>query len=603
MSTRIAFAGHVDHGKSTVIGRLLSETKQVRDDKFQKVKNFCDSTGRRFEFAFLLDALQEEQHQGITIDVTEVPWRFEGREFTLIDTPGHREFLKNMVGGASRADAAVLILDAAEGIQPHFRKQIKVFSLLNTPKLIVLLNKMDLVQGSREVYEQRRREVTEAFLASNLPEPLVIPVAAWSGDNLLARSDLMPWYMGPHFAQALNELPENKNLALEALRFPIQDVYKFDDKRIYVGRVESGSLKVGEALRFLPSGRTSVITTIEVHGEPGRQSAGPGEAVGITLADPLFLERGELGFAPEQMPRLSQTLTADIFWLSPKPLAVGDKFKFRSSTAERTAQIEAIESVFDLSGDHSTQIENGGVGRIRLTLDAPLAHDFYKDCEATGRFILIDEYWPAGGGRILSDKRAYLSTERSEVSSSERLAQNGHGGLTIWLTGLSGAGKSTIAKSLEKRLFDQGARSMILDGDNLRQGLCSDLGFSDMDRAENIRRTAEVAKLFADAGLVSIVSLISPFRADREKARAIIGAERFIEVHVDCPLEECRKRDPKGLYSKVKTGEITQFTGISSSYEAPMQPDLRIETHTITVDSAVESLLNFLTGFAAYNRS
>jgi bifunctional enzyme CysN/CysC len=603
VSTRLAFAGHVDHGKSTVIGRLLSETRQVRDDKYQKVKNFCESTGRKFEFAFLLDALQEEQHQGITIDVTEVPWNFEGREFTLIDTPGHREFLKNMIGGASRADAAVLILDAHEGVQAHFKKQISVFSLLNTPYFIVLLNKMDLVHGERSVYEQRRAEVGEIFKANQLPDPLVIPVAAWSGDNLLSPSQMMPWYEGPHFAQAVMALPQVKNLAHQPLRFPLQDVYKFDDKRIYVGRVESGEVRVGDELRFLPSGRSSRVTSIEVHGQAGKTSAGPGEAIGLTLADPLFLERGELGFHPDRAPRMSQSLTADIFWLSPQPLIVGHKYKFRSSTSELRAQIEAIESVYDAHGDSAAQIENGGVGRIRLSLDGPLAHDFYKECESTGRFILVDGYLPAGGGRILSDKRAYLFSEKSQVSPSERLAQNGHGGVVIWLTGLSGSGKSTIAKDLEKKLFAAGSRAFILDGDNLRQGLCADLGFSDVDRAENIRRTAEVAKLFADAGLVSIVSLISPFRADREKARSLIGPDRFIEVHVDCPLEECGRRDPKGLYSKVKTGEITQFTGVSSAYEMPARPDVHIETHRLTLEESVDQILDFLTAFAAYRKN
>ncbi len=594
---RIAVAGYVDHGKSTVIGRLLNDTSQVREDRFNKVKKICENTGKRFEYAFLLDALEEEQQQGITIDVTEVPWVYNGREYIIIDTPGHREFLKNMVGGASRADAAVLVVDVHEGLKEHFHRQVAVMALLGVPKIIVVLNKMDLVDWSEKAFQQREKELDVLFKNAGLKPPQVIPIAAWSGANLLSKSAEMPWYKGAPLAQALSDLPPVSGEELAPLRFPIQDVYKFEEKRIYAGRVEAGILKTGQKIRFLPSGRESVIESIEVFGEPERTAARPGDAIGITLADPLFLARGELGFEPSHPPRVSRTITADLFWLAPKPLLAGKSYAFRCGNAELLAQVDAIESVMNsetLAQAAGSALAAGGIGRVRLTLDKALAHDFFKDNEKTGRFVLVEDFRVAGGGRILSDQRAYLSTELSDVTPAERAKRFGHKGFVVWSTGLSGAGKSTIMRELEKQLFAQGVNVFVLDGDNVRQGICSDLGFSETDRVENIRRVAEVAKLFADAGVVVLAAFLSPFEENRRRAREIIGADRFVEVFVDCPLEICEKRDPKQLYSKARQGEVTQFTGLSSPYEKPESADIVLHTDQKSVAQCVAELRDYL---------
>jgi len=589
----VAIAGYVDHGKSTIIGRLLSDTDQVREDRFSKVKTLCENSGRRFEFAFLLDALEEEQQQGITIDVTEVPWRYKDREYTIIDTPGHKEFLKNMIGGASRADAAVLVVDAQEGLKAHFQRQVAVMALLGVPKIIVALNKMDLVGWAKETFLEREGQLERLFKGAGLQAPQVIPVGGWQGANLIVNAAEMPWYKGPSLAQALSDIPPPKAVDQAALRFPLQDVYKFEDKRIYVGRVESGTLNAGQKIKFLPSGRESIVQTIEVHGEADRKQAKPGDAIGITLKDPLFLERGELGFEPHQPPRLSRSFTADLFWLAPAALRVGKSYSLRCGNAEMLAQIEAVESVLnpeDLGVRGEGSIEAGAIGRVRLSLNKAVAHDFFQDNESTGRFVLIEDFRVAGGGRILPDKRAYLSTELSEVTTAQRTQRYGHSGMVIWTTGLSGSGKSTLMRELEKKLFAEGKNVFVLDGDNIRQGICSDLGFSDADRSENIRRVAETAKLMADAGLIVLTAFISPFERDRQRAREIIGGQRFVEIFVDCPIVECEKRDPKKLYSKARSGEITFMTGMSSIFESPKQPDLHLRTDQLTVPQCVEAM-------------
>ncbi len=600
---RIAVAGYVDHGKSTVIGRLLNDTAQVREDRVNKVRALCENTGKRFEFAFLLDALEEEQQQGITIDVTEVPWVYEGREYTIIDTPGHREFLKNMVGGASRADAAVLVVDVHEGLKEHFHRQVAVMALLGVPKIIVVLNKMDLVDWSETAFIKREQELDQLFKNAGLKPPQVIPIAAWSGANLLSRAPEMPWYKGAPLARALSDLPPVSGEDALPLRFPIQDVYKFEEKRIYAGRVETGVLCVGQKIKFLPSGRESVVQSIEVHGEPGRMIARPGDVIGLTLADPLFLQRGELGFEPQHPPRVSRSLTADLFWLSPKPLLAGKNYSFRCGNAELNAQVEAIESVMSsdtLAQGSGAQIEAGVIGRVRLNLDKSLAHDFFKDNEKTGRFVLVEDFRVAGGGRILSDQRAFLSTEVSEVTAAERAKRFGHPGFVVWSTGLSGSGKSTIMRRLERQLFSQGVNVFVLDGDNVRQGICSDLSFNDIDRLENIRRVAEVAKLMADSGMVVLTAFLSPFAENRKLAREIIGEHRFVEVFVDCPLDICEKRDPKKLYSRARRGQVANFTGLTSPYEKPSTADLRLQTDKQSAEDCVATVSQYLFAHSQY---
>ncbi len=596
-SLRLVIAGHVDHGKSTIVGRLLSDSGQVHQDKLSKLRATCEKSGRQFEFAFLLDALEEEQEQGITIDVTEVRWRHRDREFVLIDTPGHKELLKNMVGGASRADAAILVVDVNEGVRPHFRHQTAVMQILGIPRVIVVLNKMDRASWSKELYLKREGEVRELFSLLGMRSPRVVPMAATLGANLMSSAAEMPWYDGPSLVHLLEDLPPAEGAHQKPLRFALQDVYKFDDRRIYVGRVDAGCLRVGERIRFFPSERESRVLTIEEFGHEGRAAAFPGDSVGITLEDPLFLERGQIGAPPGRDPRVARALTADIFWLGRTPLSAGKSYSLRCAHAEVTATVERIEYVMDsetMTQKPAERAEPGCLARVRMRLDAPIAYDYFEESESTGRIALVEDYRIGGGGRIVADRRPNLSEETSEVTLAERERRNGHRGLVLWMTGLSGAGKSTLARGLERALFDRGRQVCVLDGDNLRLGLCSDLGFGAGDRSENIRRIAETARLLADSGFIVVVAAISPFTADRAGARRVVGSDRFLEVFVDCPLSECEKRDRKNLYDRARQGLIPNFTGIHSAYEAPSRPDLRLPTHELSVPGAVEKTLSLV---------
>lgn len=591
MSIRIALVGNVDHGKSTIIGRLLSDSGQVLEERKAKVDSLCREQGRKFEYAFLLDALEEEQIQGITIDVTEVAWRNAGKDFLFVDTPGHREFLKKMVGGASNVEAALLVVDACEGISDTFRRQIHILDLLGIQQRIVLLNKMDLTEWSEKIWRQRELEIQQGY--SGLP-PLVIPAAALSGDNLLERSANMPWYRGLTLAEALMQLNSFPALRTQPLRFFIQDIYRQDEKRIYVGRVETGSLNVGDEIQFAPGFAKTQIRSIE--GTPGsesRQTAVSGDAIGITLDPPLFLERGHLGFRPAHPPRSGHLLKADLFWLHSSPLKTGDRLNIKTGTQSQEATVEAIEFVFDAYSENKQESVNSLAlfGRISLRFTTPFFFDPFAECEPLGRFVACMEGKVLGGGRWVAQN---LFTEKSDILPDEREQRFRHNGMVLWMTGLSGAGKSSIARSLERKLFDAGLSPVVLDGDNLRQGLCRDLGFSMEDRNENLRRVAEVAKLMSEAGLIVITAFISPLESQRQLANAILGNNRFFEIHIDCPIEECVRRDAKGLYAKAKNGKIPDFTGIGSQFERPTSPHLRLFTQQQSVDECADSLFNLI---------
>ncbi len=606
---KIVIAGHVDHGKSTLVGRLLCDTGQVHADRKKKVERKCKRDGKRFEFAFLLDAFEEEQDQGVTIDATETRWDFGGRRFLLIDTPGHREFSKNMVTGASRADAAILLIDAAEGIREQFRRHGHILAMLGITRVIVAVNKMDLAECNARKFAAIKTEATAFLTGIGIPPAAIIPVSAVHGDNLLKKSRKMPWYGGKTLAGALLDIKVSRNPASEPLRFSVQDVYKFDEKRIYAGRVESGIIRKGEEVKFLPSGQTARVKTIERWREPGARAAKHGDCVGITLTDQLFVERGEVAAGLAHAPEAADTVRANIFWMGDRPLKAGREYRFRLAAQEAGCRLVSVENVIDAetfekvdaSGD---EIARNNMGDVTLQLDRPVVHDAFSKAPAMGRFVLADDGRVSGGGIILADTQARFSwreikdrkifTERSAVTKETRAKRNGHPGCAIWLTGLPGSGKSTIARELEKRLFNMGAQVYTLDGDNIRHGINRDLGFSSEDRAENIRRLSEIAALFADAGLAVITAFISPFESDREKARKTIGAKNFIEVFVDCPLEVCEQRDPKGLYKKARRGELLSFTGVHSPYERPAKPDLTLRTDRMDPGEAVAKIIEFL---------
>lgn len=603
--TKIVIAGHVDHGKSTLVGRLLNDTNQIFPERVAKVKNICEKSGKRFEFAFLLDAFEEEQSQGITIDKTEIPWVYQGKEFLIIDTPGHKEFLKNMISGASTAEIALIMLDAHEGVKDQFKRHSYIIGMLGIKSIIVVINKMDLINYDQSHFLKLETEAKKIFTELRIKAPQIIPVSAFMGENLIKKSEQMPWYKGPTLADALLKVSTKTKDQKSDLRFSLQDIYKFDDKRVYAGKVESGELNVGDEIKFFPSGSVSKIKSIESWNTPTMPTkAEIGSAVGITLHDPLFLERGEIATLKNQTPpSVTYQTHASIFWMGHKPLIKGKNYKFKMLTQEVDCKIESIFKVFNPqtfdqtslnSNEESTHLENGEAAEIIIKFQKNIVCDSFSNFESTGRFVLIDDHRIVGGGVIINPNTIYVFKETSELTKHERANHYGHLGAVLWLTGLSGAGKSTIAKILEKRLFEMNAHSIILDGDNLRKGICRDLGFSIEDRHENIRRTGEVAKLIAESGIMAIAALISPLKNDREMVRGLMTDVDFIEIFVSCSLEECERRDKKGLYKKARAGEIKGFTGIDSKYEAPTKAEIVIDSHQLSPNESVEKIIQYL---------
>ncbi|MGZ3690156.1 MAG: adenylyl-sulfate kinase [Pseudobdellovibrio sp.] len=553
MSLRVAMVGHVDHGKSTLIGRLLSDTGQVLPDKVDKVKNFCSSTQRKYEYAFLLDALEEEQLQGITIDTTEVRWSHDNSHYLFIDTPGHKEFIKNMIAGASKVKVVIMLVDAVEGITDSFKRQIQLISILgNIEHIIIAVNKMDLVNWSETIWSERKGEI-EKFIAqvSAKMKFQIIPISAWHGENLLVKSDKMPWYSSLHFASALKKIEsdiaeQNKKKSELPLRFFIQDTYKFESDRIYVGRVESGLLEVGQSISF---GENASARVLKILGQKNNQAkAGASEAVGVVLDQPLFLNRGRVGFGA-QAPQKAAQIEADVFWLNHEPLQIGDLVQLKIATQKFDVIVEKV--LFEIKTDDLTEQKDAAslktFGRLVLRIPRPQLLD------ENSHFVISQDGVIQGGGKILKLYGGHVAQVKKKSV-----------GQVLWMTGHSGAGKSTLARELEKQLLSENKMIAVLDGDEVRKGLCRDLGFSSEDRLENIRRVAEVAKLFSEKGFTVICALITPQAEQRALAKKIIGGS-FSEVFIDCPIQVCEERDVKGLYRKARSNEIQNFTGVSAN--------------------------------------
>lgn len=601
---RIVIVGHVDHGKSTLIGRLLNDTGSLPDGKVEQVHEMSRKRGMPFEWAFVMDALQAERDQGITIDTTQIHFKTEQRPYVIIDAPGHTEFLKNMVTGASQADAALLVIDAAEGALEQSRRHAFLLHLLGVRQVAVAVNKMDRVDFDQYRFEAVSQEIRAYLAELGLHTSTVIPIAARHGDNIVTRSDKAPWYDGPTVVEALDAFRPQQAPTELPLRFPLQDVYKPDDRRILAGRIESGRLRVGDTLRFSPTGATATVVSIEGwnHSQP-IVAAQAGQSIGITLDKRIFAERGHVAHHEEGAPHVTHRLGVRAFWLTSEPLAVGKTYTLKITTGEHRVTVESITAVIDIEDLSSTPakaVHRNEVAEVVLRSRSPIAVDLASTLSRTGRGVLIDGHDVVGGCIVVEvDEGPAASANTTEVShavtADERNAANGHKGGVLWLTGLSGAGKSTLAMALERALFDRGWQVFVLDGDNVRNGLNAGLGFSADDRAENIRRVAETAKLFADAGVLVIASLISPLQADRARARAI-GGERFHEVYVAADLATCESRDPKGLYRRARAGEIPEFTGVSAPYEAPESAELTIDTGTVTPVEALGELLDYVDG-------
>jgi len=605
---KIVFVGHVDHGKSTLIGRILHDTESLPEGKIEQIKKACEAEKMEFEFAFLLDALLEEQEQNITIDTTQIPFRTKKREYMIIDAPGHKEFLKNMITGASNADAAILVIAASEGVKEQSRRHAYLLSMLGIKQIIVVVNKMDLADWSQDRFKEITTEYRKFLVDLGMEARCFVPASAKTGDNVAKRSGLTKWYHGPTVLEALDATEPTPPLVDLPLRFCVQDIYRFDERRIIAGRIETGQLRVGDELVFSPANKTSTVQSIEEWNRNGTAIAG--DSIGITLTEQIFVERGYIASHQKDTPIETNRFHADLFWIAREPMRVGKLYNLRIATQEMKAQIVSIESVLDSSTlqpkiDNDTQqLERNEVGRLTIQTRAPLVMDNHDRVANLGRFVLTDEGVICGGGivfggmytdRVAAKSKNIFWTE-GKITPPQRAMQLGHRGAVVWFTGLSGAGKSTIAQALERELFARGMHTYVLDGDNIRHGLNSNLGFSPEDRVENIRRVSEVAKLMADAGTVAITAFISPYRMDRRRAReiALEGKAEFVEVFVDAPLEVCEARDPKQLYKKARAGEIREFTGIDAPYEPPEDAEIVVHTNTQSVDESVATILEQL---------
>jgi len=608
---KIVIVGHVDHGTSTFVGRLFYDTGTLPEGKLEQLQKIAERRGVPFEWANLMDALQSERDQNITIDTAQIWCRTQKRQYVIIDAPGHKEFLKNMVTGAANAEAALLLIDAAEGIQEQSRRHGYLLNLLGIRQIAVLVNKMDLQDYSQERFLQIEKEF-RAFLQSiGVTPKLFVPIAAKHGDNIATLSKQMPWWKGPTVVEALDSFKVSETPKDQPLRFPIQDVYRFDERRILAGRVESGSIRVGDRLLFSPSNKFSTVKTIERWNAPSREFATAGESIGITLTEQIFVERGAVAALETAPPYELTCFKARLFWLGRAPFAKGKVYKLKLATQEVDCEIDAIDKVIDASTletisrkQNELFVGRHEVAELSIRTRRPIAFDVQADIVPTGRFVIVDGFEVSGGGIIAADNYPRRCSEASDkgqgivvgqgkVITDQRARRNGHPGCVVWLTGLSGSGKTSIATELERELFNMGKQVYVLDADNIRHGLCSDLTFSPQDSKEAIRRLGEVAKLFADAGNICITAFISPSRADRHLAREMVLDGQFVEVFVNAPVEIGERRDPKG-FSKARANELKEFTDISAAYEPPLKPEVELRTDQLTVTESVTRILDYL---------
>jgi len=569
-----------------------------------------------FEYAFLLDALLEEQAQNITIDTTQIPFKTAKRQYVIIDAPGHKEFLKNMITGAASADAAVLLIDAKEGIQEQSKRHAHLLSLLGIKQVAVAVNKMDLVDYNEEVYENICANYRIFLEKLGVTPSFFIPISAKLGEAVVNKSAAMPWYTGPSMVEALDSFEMPAPQTDLPLRFMLQDIYRFDERRILAGRTEAGKLRVGDEIAFWPDRKRSRVKSIEHWNASGPVTeVVAGYSTAITLEEQIFVERGQIGSHPDTGPAEGRELHASLFWIHNDPLPVNKPvtLKLGAQTVEgRLIEVSRVLDSQTLEPVPGTrpQIEKNEVADVRIRVRRPIAFDEIDRVSESGRFVVLYGKRIGGGGII---READYGTPGEKGVASEnitwtigkvtreaRVEQFGHRGVVIWLTGLSGSGKSTLAVGLESALHQRGYASFVLDGDNLRHGLCSDLQFSSEDRAENIRRASEVAKLMSEAGMIVICSLISPYSAERRKARDICHRDGvpFAEVFVNASLEVCEQRDPRGLYKRARAGEIKGFTGVDAPYEVPTDPELELRTDELAFEESMKRIYDFVSDLA-----
>jgi len=602
---RFITCGSVDDGKSTLIGRLLYESKMVFEDQLAAVE--ADSRkwgtqGGEIDFALLVDGLAAEREQGITIDVAYRFFSTDRRKFIVADTPGHEQYTRNMVTGASTADLAVILVDARKGMLTQTRRHSYLVSLIGIRKVVLAVNKMDLVEFSEAACRRIDADYRAFAARIGLADITTIPLSALHGDNMMSISPRMPWYEGPTLMAFLESTEiDATRLQAGALRLPVQWVNRPNlDFRGFCGLIASGSLHPGDRVRVQPSGRESRVARI-VALEGDRKQAVAGESVTITLEDQIDISRGDMISAADAPAEVADQFECSIVWMSDEPMLPGRPYllKIGASTVGATITEPKYKiNVNTLEHLAAKKLGLNEIGVCNIALDRPVAFDAYKINRDTGGFILIDRLscHTAGAGMLhFALRRSHnIHVQAVDVDKAARSALKGQKPVVLWFTGVSGAGKSTIANRVELMLLALGRHSYLLDGDNVRHGLNRDLGFTAEDRVENIRRVAEVARLMVDAGLIVLCAFISPFRSERALARSLLAQGEFVEIHVDTPFEVAEQRDVKGLYAKARRGELRNFTGIDSPYEAPEQPELRLNTVTMTPDDAANRIVEYL---------
>ena len=585
---RFLTCGSVDDGKSTLIGRLLYDTKLLFEDHLaalEKDSKKFGTTGGDIDFALLVDGLEAEREQGITIDVAYRFFATDKRKFIVADTPGHEQYTRNMATGASNSELAVILIDARKGVLVQTRRHAYIASLLGIRHVVLAVNKIDLMGYSQEVFDGIVREFSVFAERLGFASIMPIPISARFGDNVIAKSPSMPWYTGPALLTHLETVDVESPLGEKPFRFPVQWVNRPNlDFRGFSGTVAGGRIRCGDTIAVAKSGRTSTVKRI-VTMDGDLPEAVAGAAVTLVLADEVDISRGDVLCAPSARPDVSEQFAAHLLWMAEDELLPGRQYLLKLGTTTVPVQVTALKHKIDVNtlDQHAAKtLQLNEVGYGNFSTSQPIAFDAYRDNRDMGGFILIDRFTNATVGAGMIDfglrRATNVHWQALDVDKQTRAEQKGQKPAVLWFTGLSGSGKSTIANLVEKALFAEGRHTYLLDGDNVRHGLNRDLGFTDADRVENIRRVGEAAKLFVDAGLIVLVSFISPFRSERRMARELVGEGEFIEVFVDTPIEVCMQRDPKGLYVKAKAGEIKNFTGISSPYETPENAELRIET-------------------------
>jgi bifunctional enzyme CysN/CysC len=613
---RFITCGSVDDGKSTLIGRLFYEAKMIYEDQLAAIKKDSTkfgTTGEEMDLALFTDGLEDERQQGITIDVAYRYFSTDKRKFIIADTPGHEQYTRNMATGASTADLAIILIDARHGVLVQTKRHSFIVSLLGIKHVVVAINKMDLVGYSDEVYDKIRADYQGFAARLDLPDVHFIPLSALKGDNVVVQSPNTPWYNGPTLMHLLETVYIGSDRNLEDFRFPVQTVLRPNlDFRGFSGTIASGIVRRGEEIMALPSRKISRIKSIVTFDGELEEAFAP-LSVTLTLEDEIDISRGDMIVRPGNVPRVEQKFDATVVWMAEEPLVPGKSYWIKQTSKLAPGTISTLRYQIDVNTLHrqdSPTLKLNEIGRCTVALTQPMCFDGYRRNRGTGSFIIIDRIanTTVGAGMILdrsseggrhdhwddAPATAGLHGERSNVSADERTARFGQTPVTVLFTGLTGSGKTTLAYAVERRLFDQGRAVVVLDGQNMRRGISKDLGFTADERSENLRRSAEVAKLFNDAGAIVLAAFVAPDEAIRQKAAGTIGRERFLVVHLDAPLEVCRERDADGHYKLADSGEIALFPGVSSPYEPPAKADLVLATDKLTVETCIDQILSLL---------